>query len=170
VSNFQLAFQDDSQWVEVAGRRRGQVLAAHQHTLDQDAFSRSAASSAVASTPGADAAAAAAATAAAMAAAADASADAESSGGLVSHSGDNSFVSTSQRSSIAGGEPSYSSCSHALPSDELIALLLRLKDCTDTRQCRAADLLLPELKVTTAEAKLMQAELYKQRVWELKTE
>lgn len=51
---------------------------------------------------------------------------------------------------------------------ELLALLARVKGCGDARNCSPADLLLPELAVTRPEAKLMQAEIYKRQIWELK--
>jgi hypothetical protein len=53
---------------------------------------------------------------------------------------------------------------------ELLAKLARVKACAEARDCRPADLLLPELAVVTPGAKLMQAELYRRMIWELKTQ
>lgn len=159
----------------MAERRREQVLTVHQHVLDQDCFSRSAASSTATGVPAAGAADAVLAAAAAVAAAAGASAEASIDGaiglpGSISLAAEYSSAS-SQRSSTAGTEPSqHSSGNWGLPSPEVLAQLGRLRQCSNARQCLASDLLLPELKVTTSEAKLMQAECYKRRMWELRSE
>jgi hypothetical protein len=137
---------------QVAEARRQQLLAAHQRVLDQDFFMRSAANSAVGdiSTAGG--------------LAASASAD----GGLA-RSLDGSFLSYAG-SSAAGGGQGAAAPPPAGHSAEFVAQLRRLRDAGDGSRCRAADLLLPELGVTTAEAKSVQAELHSRRVWELKAE
>lgn len=133
--------------VQVAEQRREQLLAANKHILDQD-YSRSAASSTVTgpvppagstSTPGAAG-----------------SAD----GG---RSSDGGTVSISTAASITAGGEGVSQ-----QTLELLALLARVKGCGDARNCSPTDLLLPELAVTTPEAKLMQAEVYRRQIWELK--
>jgi hypothetical protein len=52
----------------------------------------------------------------------------------------------------------------------LLLLLYRVKSCADAKDCNPADLLLPELAVVTPEAKLMQAEVYRRMIWDLKTQ
>jgi hypothetical protein len=52
----------------------------------------------------------------------------------------------------------------------LLLLWHRLKGYADAKDCNPADLLLPELAVVTPEAKLMQAEVYRRMIWDLKTQ
>lgn len=134
---------------QVAERRREELLAANKHLLDQDFYARSSANSAMLGT-------------------------------LPSSSGSGATSSMDGRSSEAGGADASGAATASSPSaagdggssirsaqQDMLALLARIKACREAKDCKAADLLLPELAVTTPEAKLMQAEVYRRMVLEL---
>ena len=85
-----------------------------------------------------------------------------SSGGVRSSDGGASATLSTAASTAAVGD------GISQQTLELLALLARVKGCADARKCSPADLLLPELAVTSPEGKLMQAEIYKRMAWELK--
>lgn len=136
--------------VQVAEQRRDEILAANKQVLDQDFFGRSAASS----------------SAAGFAPNLDSDSAAGAAGSMEGRSSDGGAAPSTVASSITRG--GSDSCDARL--QEMLALLARLRGCTDAEDCKAADLLLPDLAVTTPQAKLMQSEVYKRMVWELKTQ
>jgi hypothetical protein len=139
---------------QVAEQRREQLLAANKHILDQDAYARSAASRTAAGgvpAPGSTSGAA-------------GSGDGSSNSGRNSDGGHHVLSSAASMSTVADGVgPSQQAIEH-------LALLTRVKACPDARKCNPADLLPPELGVTSPETKLLQAAIYKRMVLELKTQ
>lgn len=139
---------------QVAEQRREQLLAANKHILDHDSFARSAASSTAAGgapAPGSTSGAA-------------GSGDGSSNSGRNSDGGNHALSSAASMSTVADGVgPNQQAVEH-------IALLTRVKACSDAKRCDPVDLLLPELDVTSPETKLMQAAIYKRMVLELKTQ
>lgn len=140
--------------VQVAEQRREQLLAANKHILEQDSYTRSAASSTAAGT----------APAASSASGTNGSADG-GSGNRTSDPGIPATNSTASMSTVTDGVGGSSQ-----QAIEHLALLTRVKACSDARKCSPADLLLPELGVTSPENKLAQAVVYKRMMWELTTQ
>lgn len=138
---------------QVAEQCREQLLAANKHILDQDAYVRSAASSTL--------------TGPALAAS-GASAEAGAPGNRTSDPGIPAVASTASMSTVADGVAGSSSSSQQ--AVEHLTLLTWVKACSDARKCNPADLLLPELGVTSPEDKLLQAVIYRRMVWELKSQ
>lgn len=139
---------------QVAEQRREQLLAANKHILEQDAYASSAASSTL--------------TGPALAAAStsSASADAGAPGSRGSDPGIPAVGSVASMSTVVDGVAGSSS----QQAVEHLALLARVKACSDARKCSPVDLLLPELGVTSPEDKLLQAAIYRRMVWELKSQ
>jgi hypothetical protein len=141
---------------QVAEQRREQLLAANKHILDQDAYARSAASSTLTGTA-----------LTAASAGSGSGADAAAPGSRGSDPGIPAVGSVASMSTVADGVAGGGSSQQAA---EHLALLTRVKACSDARKCSPADLLLPELGVTSPEDKLMQAAIYRRMVWELKSQ
>ena len=142
--------------LKVAEQRREELLAANKHILDQDYYTCSAASSTVAGSMPAV-------TASGSEGAAALSLDGRSST-------DQSTDGGAAPSGNAAGSPAGASSSPTQQLQTMLSLLARVKSCPEPKNCKAADLLLPELGVTTTQAKLMQAEVYKRMIWELKSQ
>lgn len=138
----------------MAEERREQLLASHKQLLDQDYYSRSAApSTLLTSLPAADS-------------TGTASRDNSSGGAHPSEGG----AAVSNAAVVSAAAAAAAASDSDQQAQQLLALLGRVKACADARACSPADLLLPELAVTTPKAKAMQAELYKRMVWQLKTQ
>lgn len=138
---------------QVAEQRREQLLAANKHILDQDVYARSAASSTLTGPT------------LAAASTSSTSADAGASGNRGSDLGIPAVGSATSMSTVVDSVAGSSS----QQAVEHLALLARVKACSDARRCSPADLLLPELGVTSPEDKLLQALIYRRMVWELKS-
>lgn len=94
--------------------------------------------------------------------------DADSSAGFLSSAGA-STRPCSTAGSIAASE--RESVRESMITNATVAqqLLARIGNC-EASDCKAEDLLYPELDVTYPGRKRVQAELYKRMVWELKTQ